>query len=69
MTITRKSTYSGITRSKELDITEAQLKAYNNGALLQNAFPNLSAGDREFFKSGMTDEEWNELFGGEEHDE
>jgi hypothetical protein len=30
--------------------------------LLQDAFPRLSPSDREFIKSGITDEEWDELF-------
>jgi hypothetical protein len=38
------------------------LHAYANGALLQDAFPHLSADDREFIKSGITKEEWDELF-------
>jgi hypothetical protein len=62
MTITRKSQYSGIIRSVEMNITEEQVEAYNNGALLQNAFPNLSSADREFFKSGITSEEWEDMF-------
>lgn len=63
MTITRKSMISGITRSLDLAVTEEQLQSYLNGELLQNAFPNLSASDREFIKSGITDEEWKALFG------
>jgi hypothetical protein len=43
----------------DLPITEAQVEAYEKGALLQNAFPNLSAGQREFYKTGITDEEWD----------
>lgn len=40
--------------------------AYENGALLQNAFPNLSSAEREFIKSGITDEEWQSIFAEEE---
>jgi hypothetical protein len=55
---------SGITRTLELDITATQLWNYTNGGyLLQNAFPNLDADKREFVKSGVTAEEWEELFG------
>lgn len=50
----------------ELAITEAQVQAYNNGALLQNAFPNLNADEREFFKTGITPQEWDAQFGGDE---
>jgi hypothetical protein len=33
---------------------------------VQNEFPHLSAGQREFLKTGITDEEWDELFAGDE---
>ena len=66
MEITRTSMYSGITRSRLLDITEEQIEAYRNGALIQNAFPNLSDTDREFFLTGITRNEWIEMFSEEE---
>jgi hypothetical protein len=63
MNITRKSQVSGIERTMDLPVTQEQLDNYYiKGALLQNAFPNLSPSDREFIKTGITDEEWNELF-------
>jgi hypothetical protein len=65
MTITRTSVFTGITRSVDLPVTEEQLLSYERGALLQNAFPNLSAADREFIKSGITDAEWKDMFGGD----
>ena len=34
--------------------------AYDQGALLQDAFPTLGAPEREFIKTGVTAEEWNE---------
>ena len=58
MKVTRRSAIT-----KELDITEGQIAAYEQGELLQNAFPNLSADDREFYKTGITNEEWEEAFG------
>jgi hypothetical protein len=63
MNITRKSQYSGKTRTKDLPITEDQLIAYANGVLLQEAFHNLSSSDREFIKTGIVDEEWREMSG------
>ena len=66
MEITRTSMYSGITRSRILDITEEQIEAYRNGALIQNAFPDLSDTDREFFLTGITRNEWIEMFSEEE---
>ena len=64
MLIARISQYSGEHRELDLDITQEQIDKYNEGELLQNAFPNLSKADREYFKSGITDEEWKEMFGG-----
>lgn len=63
MIITRRSMFAGIERSIDLPITQKQVDAYNKGELLQNAFPNLTPGQREFFKTGVTDEEWQEMFG------
>jgi hypothetical protein len=58
MLITRTSPLTGNSHSIELDITEEQIAMYNNGALLQDAFPNLNSEEREFFKSGITPIEW-----------
>lgn len=59
MTITRVSMLTGVTRSRELSITEEQYKQWQNGKLVQDAFPQLSASDREFIITGITDEEWD----------
>jgi hypothetical protein len=59
MKITRISTITGIEHSRDLPITEEQLKAHEQGALLQDAFPDLAPPLREFIKSGITPEEWN----------
>jgi hypothetical protein len=63
MTITRTSVLTGVTRTRDLDIHPLQVQAYAAGALLQDAFSNLSPSDREFFKTGITDEEWDHMFG------
>jgi hypothetical protein len=69
MKITRKSPLTGITRTKEIDVTIAQILAWEEGELIQNAMPQLSADDREFVKTGITGEEWDQLFGGAEEAE
>jgi len=66
MKITRTSMYSDITRTRDLDITQEQIDAWQGGALIQNAFPDLSDTDREFFLTGITADEWIEMFSGEE---
>ena len=53
MQITRTNPFNGKVNTKELDITPEQVEAYEAGALLQDAFPNLSADDREFYKTGI----------------
>lgn len=66
MNVTRTSMLSQITRTIDLPVTQAQLDDYYDGALLQEAFPNLSPGEREFIKTGITDEEWKEAFSEQE---
>lgn len=62
MKITRTSPITGITRTKELDVTPERLEIWQAGALIQNVFPNLSADDREFLMTGITADERDELF-------
>lgn len=65
MKITRKSTLSGTTNTREIEVTFQQLTAWKNGLVIQRAMPNLSADDREFIMTGITPEEWEETFGKE----
>jgi hypothetical protein len=66
MEITRTSIATNVTRTIDLPITVQQVDAYVNGALIQDAFPNLDADQREFFKTGITAEEWDAMFGEQE---
>ena len=60
--ITKTSMLTGIDRTKTFDITYDQYYAwYTEGELIQNAMPNLSASDRDFIRSGIVDEELNDL--------
>ncbi len=61
MEITRTSMITNITRTLDLDVTQKQLDDYENGSLLQNAFPNLTPNQREFIKTGITNDEWKSL--------
>ena len=63
MLITRTSIHSGIKRTMDLPVTAQQIEAYERGSLLQEAFPNLDADQREFIKTGITKEEWIEIYG------
>lgn len=65
MLIARTSMFTGITRVLELPVNQAQLDAYAAGILVQDAFPNLTANQREFIKIGVTAEEWLTFLGEE----
>jgi hypothetical protein len=69
MKITRTSMFSGVERTLDLPITEAQLTEWKTGTLCQNAFPQLSADDREFIMTGVTAQEWSDEFGDEDDDD
>jgi hypothetical protein len=62
MKVTRRSPFSGKLRRLDLDITQEQIDRWLSGELIQNVFPHLSAGEREFLKTGITEEEWNDTF-------
>ena len=62
MKITRTSRLTGNTSAMELDITQAQLDAWVDGELVQNAMPHLSVDEREFIITGITPSEWNATF-------
>ena len=53
---------TGNITTKDIDVSVQQLDAWQNGLLIQDAMPQVSSSDREFIKSGITDEEWNNLF-------
>ena len=62
MKITRSSSLTGETATKEIDVTAAQIASWEGGELAQNAFPNASPSEREFIMSGYTDFDWDEMF-------
>ena len=70
MLVTRTSPVSNEINQREIDITPEQLAAYEAGFLghIQNAFPRISAEDREFIITGTTPEEWDELFSEEDEE-
>ena len=69
MKIKRKSLLTGAERVREMNITQDQLNAWAAGALIQNVFPHLSDADREFIKTGVTGEEWDEYWEESNRDE
>ena len=64
MQITRTSRFTRKVHTREIAVTEQQLEAWKQGALIQNAMPHLSPDDREFIMTGVTPEEWRKFRGG-----
>ena len=47
----------------DINITEEQLQVYEDTLIpVQDIFPHLNPNEREFLVSGLTDEDWDELF-------
>ena len=67
MLVTMTSSISGTQATLEINVTEEQLdRVLNrraNGELIQNIVPHLPQEEREFLISGITPQEWNNLFG------
>lgn len=68
MIVERKSIVTGKMHEMEINVTVQQLFDFMNGrsGLAQEAFPHLSAEEREFIISGIHPTEWDELFGNED---
>jgi len=63
MKITRANPFTGVETTRDLDVTDEQIELYMSGTLLQDAFPQLGAADREWLKTGICEQSWNEMFG------
>lgn len=62
MEITRVSPFTGEETTLDLPVTEEQYQKYLDGYFVQDAFPNLSADDREFILTGITKKDWETIF-------
>lgn len=69
MLVTRWSPISKVQHTLDLPIEDQDLARYAAGALIQEAFPNLSPAQREFIMSGITPEEWLAAFPPDEDEE
>ena len=62
MKITKKSPFTGKVQTRDLPITRERIVEWqNNNTMIQEAFPDLDASQREFLMSGITAEEWIEF--------
>lgn len=70
VSLLKRSVASGKMHQMVLEIDAAEftkmMDNYRRGALVQDAFPNLGAGEREFIINGVTPKEFEELFGPDE---
>ena len=55
--------------SHYMDVKQLDLDAYEDGALIQDAFPYLTNEQREIIISGMTDDMWGDMFPNDEEEE
>ena len=63
MQIKRRSSLTGEVNTKEINVTSAQIAAWEGGELAQNAFPDASPSEREFIMTGCTESDWAAMFG------
>lgn len=63
MLIIKRNRMTGKDNQMELDITPEQIQRYEQGAFVQDAFPNLTPTEREFIITGMSAAEQKEIFG------
>jgi len=68
--ITRRSPFTGKVHQMEIPLSVLEFSKreilWQTGMLIQDAFPMLSAGEREFIKTGITPQEWDAMFGEDE---
>lgn len=63
MQITKTDPFTGKENTKDLPITDEQLIRWQeDGELIQNVFPFLSADDREFLMTGIMSDSWDTAF-------
>lgn len=66
MLVTRRSPLTGKDTTLELDVTQEQLDEMelpgSQRRYVQAIFPNLTAGEREFIKTGYTSEDWDAMW-------
>jgi hypothetical protein len=66
MLITRTSPFTRVTRSLEINVSDEQISRWRAGTLIQNAMPHLEPWEREFIKTGITPEEWEDYLNTDE---
>lgn len=57
---------STCSKEKRFTVSSRAMQDWENGQLIQRAFPNMEAPDRELFRGGMCGDCWNRMFPVEE---
>ena len=60
--ITRRSIVSGVKNTMKLDVTMHEYLLWREGTPIQEAMPNLSAVEREFLITGMSEAEQDDFY-------
>lgn len=63
MNITRVSPLTGEEHTLRLAVSQVQMDRWEMGEYVQDVFPHLTASEREFIISGITEDEWENAFG------
>lgn len=63
MKIVRESIFSGQRRAREIPASPSAIIAWQHGKPIQEVMPWLSAPDREFILTGITEDEWDDSLG------
>jgi hypothetical protein len=70
--VIRTSILTGVSHTMILPISpdafDAASERWQSGTMIQDAFPTLTAGEREFLMTGIHPDEWAERFGSDEDD-
>ena len=67
MYISKHSMLTGDEHTMDLNVTPRQIKAWQEGTLIQNAMPNLTSVEREFIMTGIHGDEWASMIKDEEY--
>jgi hypothetical protein len=60
--VAKRDPVTGRTNTLDLPVTQVQLDLWQQGALIQDVFPDLTDDQREFLISGLLPESWDALF-------
>ena len=67
MIVERKCPFTGEMNTMNLPVSEWEydsgMDRWRAGAYIQDVFPMLNDGEREFVKTGITPQKWTEIFG------